>query len=71
MGSKRKLELEIQTYSNKKLKIEKCLKRKFIIAFRNENQIFLQQNKKLKIRDEKIDENVKYIRWKRDILLYL
>ena len=70
MGSKRKFELELQNYSNKKLKT-KCLKRKFIIAFHEEVEISSQPNKKLKIIDEKKDEIEKYIRWKRDILLYL
>ena len=68
MSSKRKLDLEIHNYSNKKLKIEKCLKRKFIIAFDKEVEILaFQSNKKFKIRDE----NAKYISWRRDILLYL
>ncbi len=71
MGSKRKFDLELQNYSNKKLKITKYLKRKFIIAFPNKIEISSQPNKKLKIIDEKKDEIEKYIRWRRDILLYL
>ena len=71
MGSKRKFDLELQNYSNKKLKTIKYLKRKFIIAFHEEVKISSQPNKKLKIIDEKKDEIEKYIRWRRDILLYL
>jgi hypothetical protein len=70
MGSKRKFDEEI-SLSNKKLKIEKCSKRKFSIAFHKKTEISSHTNKKLKIRDEKMDENAKYIRWRRDILLYL
>jgi hypothetical protein len=70
MVSKRKL-LELEFVPNKKIKIEKELKRKFINAFIKCYDISIYRpNKRLKV--EKSEDVIeKYKQWRRDILLYL